>query len=195
MREMRGLGRGRREVLAGLAALAGVPAAAAIPFASVPPDLVATRFEGIGTRFLWLRLAGVAEEAHVAFRDAAGGLDETALAALSWAFRDRVDGDTSIWMDHRLFDLLAAMQTEATNAFDMPVRITLISGFRTARRNLTIEGAARNSQHIRGRAADLTLTGLPHAETLRIARHLDAHGIGGYASFTHVDVGPPGRRW
>lgn len=201
---MAAAGRRRRAVLAGLglalaapllaAPLSAAPAPAAAPVP--PPDRVPTRFAGLGTRFLWLRQAGgPGEELHLAFRDRAGRLSEAALRRLSWAFRDWKDRDTAIWMDHRLFDLLAAIQTAATNRADRPVRLLLLSGFRTARRNAGIEGAARNSQHIRGRAADIALEGLAHERTAAIARHLEASGIGSYPGFTHVDVGPPGRRW
>lgn len=177
-------------MLGGLAA--GLAAGLASP---ASPALIQSRFAGIGRRFLWLRHAATAEETHVAFRSPAGVLDEAGFSRLCWAFRDWRDGDAAIWMDARLFDLLAAIQTEATIAADMPVRVTLTSGFRTARRNRTIEGAAYHSQHIRGRAADIGLTGIPHAETARIASALGAHGIGRYPGFTHVDTGPPGRRW
>jgi uncharacterized protein YcbK (DUF882 family) len=179
----------RRSVLAGLAALAAVPAGAA------QGPLVQTRFSGIGQRFLWVKLAGRWEELQVPFRHADGSLDEYGAARLSWAFRDWRDADQSIWMDPRLFDLLAAIQTEATILTDMAVRINLTSGFRTARRNRSIEGAAYDSQHLKGRAADIVLTGLTPGETAAIAETLGAHGIGRYPGFTHVDVGPPGRRW
>jgi len=179
---------GRRQMMAGMAAFA----LTALPARSA---LIQSRFEGIGQRFLWVKQAGRWEELQTAFRDAEGRLIEDGLRYLSWIFRDWKDHDTGIWMDYRLFDLLAAIQTEATIEADFPVRITLTSGYRTARRNRRIEGAAFNSQHIRGRAADISLTGIPHAMTARIADRLGAHGLGRYAHFTHVDVGDPGRRW
>lgn len=178
----------RRDVVRWL--LAAGLAAAAAPAAA---GLRLTRFRGIGARFLWLRAGS--EEHHVAFRDRSGALSEAGLSRLCWAFRDRHAGDVAIWMDPRLFDLLAAIQTEATLLADRPLRIELVSGFRTARRNLTIEGAAPASQHIRGRAADFALAGLDPRETARIADRLGAPGLGRYARFTHVDVGPGPRRW
>lgn len=188
---------GRRAFLAGLGLFLATGAAPAAPYAfgALPPDRVATRFDGIGTRFLWLRVAGTGEECHAAFRTEGGALDDAGLRRLSWAFRDWKAGDRAIWMDHRLFDLLAHVQTEATNLADFPVRVSLTSGFRTAARNATIEGAARNSQHLKGRAADFTLTGVPVAEAARIGTRLGAHGVGRYLGFVHLDVGPPGRRW
>ncbi len=176
----------RRTVLGALCATLPMRAAA---------GLFETRFRGIGQRFLWVRLAGRDEEIHVAFRRPDGRLIEGGIAALSWAFRDWKDGNGQVWMDHRLFDLLAHLQTEATLESDFPVRMTLLSGYRTPRRNRGIEGAAYNSQHIRGRAADITLTGVPLARVADLAERAGAHGVGRYPRFLHVDVGPKGRRW
>ncbi|MEM9047776.1 MAG: DUF882 domain-containing protein [Pseudomonadota bacterium] len=179
----------RRSVLTGLGAAALKPGLAA----QARP--LKTQYPNIDSNHLWLRHTATGEEVHVPFRAEAGQLLERGHARLCWAFRDWRDGDASIWMDPRLFDFLARMQTRATRAAGFPVRITLISGFRTARRNRGLEGAAINSQHSRGRAADIGLTGLSHSQTALLADAMGAPGLGRYPGFTHIDVGPSGRRW
>ena len=69
------------------------------------------------------------------------------------------------------------------------------SGYRTPRRNATLRGAARESQHIFGRAVDLGVDGLPGERVAEIAEAAGAAGIGLYERFTHIDVGREGRRW
>lgn len=179
----------RRAFLAGLlgAAVAG-PAAAF-------PGLYQTRWNGVGQSFLWLRLAGRAEETHVRFRTDDGRLIEDGVRRLSWAFRDWRDADAAVWIDYRLFDVLAYLQTAATLETDAPAALVITSGYRTPRRNATLRGAARESQHIFGRAVDLGVDGLPDERVAEIAEAAGAAGIGRYERFTHIDVGREGRRW
>jgi uncharacterized protein YcbK (DUF882 family) len=65
------------------------------------------------------------------------------------------------------------------------------SGYRTEQTNRNLEGAARRSQHLLGRAADITLPGLPATYVGRLAAHYAAGGVGFYPSrdFIHVDTG------
>jgi uncharacterized protein YcbK (DUF882 family) len=87
------------------------------------------------------------------------------------------------------------VQTVLSMVEGRAVAITLTSGYRTPERNRTLEGAAANSQHIRGRAADIVLAGIAHARVAEAAEIAGAPGLGRYPGFTHLDVGPPGRRW
>jgi uncharacterized protein YcbK (DUF882 family) len=179
----------RRGLLSGAAAaLAAGPAAAY-------GRLFETRWSGIGQTHLWVRQPGGREEAHVRFRTADGALVAEGVRALSWVWRDWRDGDAAVWVDYRLFDVLAWIQTRVALEDDRPCAFTLTSGFRTAERNATLEGAARNSQHIHGRAADLVLDGCAPERLARLAEEAGAGGVGRYAAFTHVDVGREGRRW
>lgn len=74
--------------------------------------------------------------------------------------------------------------------------VTITSGYRSAAYNATIKGSARNSYHVLGMAADIVVSGLSASSVYTRA---DASGlfggIGRYSNFTHVDVGPRGRRW
>jgi uncharacterized protein YcbK (DUF882 family) len=174
--------------------------AAACALGAATPALAAgglyrTRWTGLGQPFLWLRVAGLGEEAHVRFRTNDGRLLEDGVRQLSWTMRDWRDDDAAVWIDYRLFDVLAYVQTAATLETDVPAAVVLNSGYRTPRRNATIEGAARRSQHIFGRAADLAIEDLPHMRVAALAEEAGAAGIGQYRRFTHIDVGREGRRW
>jgi uncharacterized protein YcbK (DUF882 family) len=150
---------------------------------------------GIDQRHLWIRQAGRREALHCPFRDGDGAPVTASVDALSWLFRDWRDADQGLKIDVRLFDLLATVQTVTSLVEGRAVEITLTSGYRTPERNRTIEGAAPNSQHIRGRAADIVLPGIAHGRVGDAAEIAGAPGLGRYGEFTHIDVGPPGRRW
>jgi uncharacterized protein YcbK (DUF882 family) len=191
---------GRRRVCrllgAGLAAAAvvaaGGPPAGARAAGGWP---LRSGWRGIDQRHLWIRQAGRGEALHCPFRDRAGAPYTPSVDALSWLFRDWKDGDQGLLIDIRLFDLLATVQTMLSIVEGRAVEIRLTSGYRTPERNRTIEGAAANSQHIRGRAADIVLPGVALAEVADAAAIVQAPGLGRYADFIHLDVGPPGRRW
>ena len=150
---------------------------------------------GIDQRHLWIRQAGRRETLHCPFRDRSGAPQTLSVNALSWLFRDWRDDDQGLGIDIRLFDLLATVQTMMSLVEGRAVEISLTSGYRTPERNRTIEGAAPNSQHIRGRAADIVLSGIAHGRVADAAEIAGAPGLGRYGDFTHIDVGPPGRRW
>lgn len=178
----------RRTALAATLASLALPARAGIwPIPSGIP--------GIDQRHLWIRQAGRREILHVAFREIDGSPRIAGVQALSWLFRDWKAGNAITWIDIRLFDLLAGMQTFLTIRARAAAQLVLTSGYRTPRRNAGIEGAAANSQHIHGRAADIFVPGLAQDEVRNAARIAGAPGLGAYPAFTHVDVGPAGRSW
>jgi uncharacterized protein YcbK (DUF882 family) len=76
-----------------------------------------------------------------------------------------------------------------------PVNITC--GFRCRRHNLEVKGAATDSLHCRGLAADLWVQGITPAQLALLAEGVQAFrhgGIGLYTSWVHVDIGEV-RRW
>lgn len=152
-------------------------------------------FSGIDQRHLWIRQAGRREAVHCPFRDPDGTPITTSVNALSWLFRDWRDHGQGVLIDIRLFDLLATVQTMITVVEARMAGIILTSGYRTPERNRTIEGAAPNSQHIHGRAADIVVPGVALSLVRDTAEIAGAPGLGRYPDFTHLDVGPPGRRW
>ena len=72
------------------------------------------------------------------------------------------------------------------NYFNQPVHIT--SACRCERHNEFV-GGSRNSQHKRGRAADIIVKGIEPDDVANFADTLmKSGGIGRYSAFTHVDT-------
>jgi uncharacterized protein YcbK (DUF882 family) len=75
--------------------------------------------------------------------------------------------------------------------------VTVNCGHRCKAHNKAVGGAV-NSQHLTGRAADITVAGVPPS---KVADYLDAtyhnsYGLGRYATFTHIDTrSGPAARW
>lgn len=73
--------------------------------------------------------------------------------------------------------------------------VTVLSGYRTEEYNRKI-GGAKASQHVQGRAADITIQGYSAARVhlgildMCDRKEIELGGIGGYPGFTHVDVRP-----
>lgn len=95
------------------------------------------------------------------------------------------------WIDARLRPLCETLEVIRESA-GKPV--TILSGFRTEEYNRSIKGA-RASQHVQGRAADITIAGMKasavHALVLELynANKLPLlGGLGAYPGFVHVDV-------
>ena len=76
------------------------------------------------------------------------------------------------------------------------VAITINSGTRCEQYNKAV-GGGRMSQHLIGKAADITLKGaLPLIVAQYVERiHPDSGGVGRYEEFTHVDVRETKARW
>lgn len=79
--------------------------------------------------------------------------------------------------------------------------ITINSGYRAPSYNANVPGAAKNSQHMYGNAADIVVSGYTpgqvHAkiEELIAAGKIQDGGLGKYHSFTHYDVRDYHARW
>lgn len=179
-------------VASGTIALANKPYTASAQLGTWP---LQSGFPGIDEQHLWIRQTGRSEAVYTRIRNDDYSLDPNGYADLSWLFRDWRGGDAHKWIEPRLFDLLASVQTDITLLHGEPIELVLNSGYRTPKRNATIEGAAANSQHIHGRAADITVSGVSHKDVRASAEAVGTPGMGRYASFTHLDVGPSGRRW
>ena len=113
----------------------------------------------------------------------------------------QVEAYPEAWIDERLIPLCEALEAIRA-AFRKPIRV--LSGFRSAAYNAKIGGAKR-SQHVQGRAADITIRGIPaqdlHDKILQLhkEKRIKISGLGLYieANFVHVDVRPTKRlaRW
>lgn len=140
---------------------------------------------------IWVRRDDpICPEIDLRFRTAGDrSIDRDALLRLSWFWRDVKDRQQAVWIDPDLFDLLSRLQGAATALAGVRRPVMLLSGYRTPERNRTLEGAARRSMHIFGRASDITLPGYSPAQVAMIAATTGAGGIGLYPRFTHVDTG------
>lgn len=94
--------------------------------------------------------------------------------------------------DPKLLTLLEQLRAE----IGQPVYIT--SGYRCPAHNKAV-GGAKDSFHMKGMAADIVVPKHSPFDIKKVAERLGFGGIGTYVEggnfFTHVDVGPQGRRW
>ena len=123
----------------------------------------------------------------VCFRNQAS-YDRAAIMQLSWFMRDVGDHGHAVWMEPRLFDLLAGVQHGMSAVAGAPVPLVVTSGYRTPAHNARIETAARNSMHLYGYAADLVAPGYDPRAVALAASFYAQGGIGLYDRFTHLDV-------
>lgn len=115
-----------------------------------------------------------------------GKLEEEGYNDLCRIFAD-VRAGVAVQMDPNLFMVLAkAQQWLASNQINRPIILT--SGYRTEHTNMNIEGAAFNSMHLYGKAADIKIEGIPSDYLARLLRLSGGAGIGIYSSFVHVDT-------
>ena len=99
------------------------------------------------------------------------------------------DGAVTIIIHKDMLDKLNTLR----QALNKPVVIT--SGYRTPEHNARIPGAATESMHLEGKAADITVAGMTPAQVAEAAEKVGFNGIGVYSTFTHVDVRDTKTRW
>lgn len=108
------------------------------------------------------------------------------------------DGSDPVFIDSELVELLEKIRVH----FGKPVTIT--SGFRTAAHNATVAKAAKYSQHLYGKAADIQVQGISVENVYAYADKLlgNAGGCGIYPpglgranGWVHVDVRKAKSRW
>lgn len=94
------------------------------------------------------------------------------------------DGSDQVFIDSGLVDLLQKVRSH----FGKPVSVS--SAYRTEQHNHNV-GGARSSYHVKGQAADFTVTGVSLRETAKYLQQEGALGIGLYeytGGFVHVDT-------
>ena len=143
-------------------------------------------------RRLVLHNAHTGEDFNGLYRDEVGPIPN-AMTDLSYLLRDHhenVVGPLYVETLDFLADVLERAQT---------AHATVLSGYRTAATNAMLAtklfGVAEKSQHIVGRAIDITFDG-KLAETAAAARLMRRGGVGWYpqSHFIHIDSGPV-RSW
>jgi uncharacterized protein YcbK (DUF882 family) len=170
---------------------AGLGAAALLPLVG-PGALAAVKERPRGLR---LYNTNTKEKFDELYYD--GGYLKAALEKLDWFMRDHHEG-VQTHMDRALFDLLWRLAERYRRAQHGHVVININSAYRTKKTNdrLRAEGAARNSQHLLGKAADVTIQGYGIYFLVNHASRIGAGGLGLYwaAKFVHLDTGPK-RYW
>lgn len=115
-----------------------------------------------------------------------GKIEENGYDDLCRVFAD-VRAGVAVRMDPNLFLILTkAQQWLSSNHINRPIILT--SGYRTEHTNSVTEGAAFNSMHLYGKAADIKIEGIPADYLARLLRLCGGAGIGIYPTFVHVDT-------
>ena len=112
------------------------------------------------------------------------------LQQFSWVCRDWRQNEWKL-LDPRLMDLLFVLHWKYCRD-----EIRIFSGYRTPETNGSLEGAAKNSQHLQGRALDIHLPDIDNVAVALDFRTFVDGGVGMYPgkAFTHMDMGAL-RRW
>lgn len=180
-----GFFRWRRRLLLSAAWAAVAPAFAAPPPQSAASDvlreLLAER------RSLWLVRGG--EQLEATYWSAERGYDREQYLQLCWALRD-LQADRVFPMDHGLLDVLAGLQAWLSRS-GVRAPLEIHSGYRTRGTNHKLEGAALDSRHLVGKAADVTVPGVKNVKLAGMASVLGRGGTGLYPgrNFVHIDTG------
>jgi uncharacterized protein YcbK (DUF882 family) len=121
------------------------------------------------------------------------GYDPVEIRRINWFMRDWREGETR-QVDVRLLWALAAIRQAAMkDGHDGEVRF--LSGYRSRKTNDLLRrqgyGAAEDSLHIRARANDFNLPGVPVGDVAKYAEWLEVGGVGNYprSGFIHIDSG------
>ena len=139
-------------------------------------------------RQIWLRRPATGEEVRtVYFAD--GRIIPHGYEAACRILRD-VHANESVYMSPVLLDILCGLGGWLS-AFGVNQPLITNSGFRTRATNAKIEGAARNSKHVEGRAWDGHVPGVSSNSLARFGQYLAGGGVGFYNAkdFVHLDDG------
>ena len=100
------------------------------------------------------------------------------------------DGSDPIFIDSELVTILQKIRTHFGKA------VTITSAYRTPTHNKNV-GGTTYSQHLYGRAADISVRGVSPALVRDYIEKImpTKGGIGAYDTFTHVDVRANRSRW
>lgn len=124
-----------------------------------------------------------------------GSVDASGYAGACFVLRD-VHVNRMVAMDTRLLDVLCGIQRWLEfNGRTSTIQVT--SGFRSLQTNANTEGAARNSMHMYGRAADIVIDGASSGLVGAMVKQFNSNGgTGVYLArgFVHVDTGAA-RTW
>lgn len=139
-------------------------------------------------RSLWMKRQATGEERRVVYW-ANGQYLIDGYREACHLLRD-VRANQTVSMDPVLLDILRGIQGWfEISGIQRP--IVLNSGYRSPKTNNATEGAARTSQHVAGKAADIWIPDIPTDYLAKLAAYLRGGGVGFYPSkgFIHIDSG------
>jgi uncharacterized protein YcbK (DUF882 family) len=98
------------------------------------------------------------------------------------------DGSNLVKVDEKLIELLQQLRDRV----ELPIIVH--SGYRTPEHNNEVGGSPK-SQHLEGKAADISVKGWTSKKLAELAEVIGFNGIGIYDTFVHVDVRDKKARW
>lgn len=118
-----------------------------------------------------------------------GQMIQPAYEEISWFMRDRVVHE-AVYMHPVLLDILYGVNGWLSY-YGIREPLVQTSAYRNPQRNSRIEGAARDSEHTRGGAVDIVISGVSSKQVAAFGKWLGGGGVGWYPSkgFTHLDRG------
>lgn len=140
------------------------------------------------TRQIWVKRPSTGEEVIARYYDH-GQINMDEYLKVCRLMRDARAG-VAAYIDIEVLDLVFAMQKWLV-AWGVDKPIIVQSGYRSLATNRSLEGAAKNSMHMRGQALDIRMPGVPVAYLGRLASMFGVGGVGFYVSknFVHTDTG------
>jgi uncharacterized protein YcbK (DUF882 family) len=141
-----------------------------------------------GSRVLNLYRPETGEKLHIEYLRN-GQWQGRAYDQLCWLMRD-IQVDQHVAMDYNLIAILDWMQWYLQQ-YGRTQPLQILSGYRSPSTNQNTEGAARNSQHLYGKAIDLRIPGVSAEYLGKLLRWLSRGGVGTYgnSNFVHLDTG------
>lgn len=139
-------------------------------------------------REIWLARNSTGDQEKITYwRD--GQLDTNGYIRACHFLRD-THVDQAIQMDVGLLNLLRAIQGWLVY-YNINSPIIVNSAYRSAMTNRKIEGAAKDSFHVKGMAVDIQIPGIPTKYLFQLAAHFGGGGLGFYPGkkFVHADTG------
>jgi uncharacterized protein YcbK (DUF882 family) len=170
-------------------------ALAATAFAGMSPLAVRAAVPSSERRVLWLQRSGYGDEIMAPFCIDGRTIYDPGYKMICWLMRDRRASVAEGYVKIDIVEIEAMWEVQQVLALmgvHQPIVIT--SGYRTPETNAATEGAARNSMHIYGKAADLYVPGVSMRELFDVCWSREVSGgMGYYDDHVHLDSGT--RRW
>ncbi len=145
-------------------------------------------------RFIWLTRKESGEQFKEVFF-ANGKYNFEAYKKFCWIMRDISGGGEIKSIDANLLNVTYKIQNTLLS-LDIRKPININSGYRSKKTNSNLEGAAKNSFHIKGKAIDISIDGLDASLVGHLGVIMTKGGVGFYPmkNFIHIDTGNR-RQW